>query len=226
MAITQVWTLTITPKDPEVDFMALDFMTCMPFNLTIQDSREKDVIPIYLGTNITGEDIKRTLDRTGSTEVFITTKSALELEVAFVFGPSFGALPPTLALDSDNITISCTEIPDDRLLMFDASLTISQRLIYPNGFNLSFDSLRFTPNLPVDTPSLALQEALGDLLTWQCEYHQVGSVLLYNSYEEDGTGVRDNGDDIPRAYCGHYSRQSPGVIWESNEVLQPQTYVR
>lgn len=228
-ALPRVETLHVIPLNASVDLDALGVIICTPFNLTIQQG---DVISVPLGTNVTGDDIKRLLDRQSSVEVYIAVKSAKKLEVAFVlgpdnFGPAFPTEVPSLSLDSDHITISCTEAPDDHQLLFDASLSTTQFLAYPDGFNLSLDSERYSNNLPIGVTNDAMEEALDDLLAWQCAIppFQENNVLLHYSYEEDGTGVRDDGGDIPRAYCGHYSGQSPGIVWESGVKLEPYSYV-
>lgn len=226
-ALPQVQVLTILPLDPDVDLGTLDFGSCAPFGLIIQNGELENTIPLSLSSNITGEDIKRALDGTGSMEVYISEKSNY-LEFTFVFGASFGhSGVPTLALDSAHVTISCTEGPDNRQLLFDASLSTTQRLTFPDGFNLSFDHLRHTLTLPPNASSYAVQEALQELLTWECVHQplQTGTVLLHDSFEEDGSGVRDNADDIPRAYCGHYSRQGPGVVWENEKRFDRHPYV-
>lgn len=228
-ALPQVQTLTVLPLDPDVDFSTLDSVTCAPFGLTIQNGGVEDTIPVSLSTNITGEDIKQALNGTDSMEVFYRSESNY-LEFDFVFSASFGAPPshvPTLALDSHHVIISCVEGPDNGQLLFDVSLRTTQRLGFPNGFNLGFDWLRYTPMLPLNVSNITLQEALEELLTWQCAHQplRIGTVLLHNSFEEDGSGVRDNAGDIPRAYCGHYSRQSPGSMWMNEEMFEHHPYV-
>jgi hypothetical protein len=72
-----------------------------------------------------------------------------------------------------------------------------------------------------------IEEALNDLLVWQCAYpqFQAPDILLHITYEEDTNGVKDNGADIPRAFCGHNSKQKPRTLWNSGVPLRTDSYV-
>lgn len=232
-ASPQVETLRIVPLNINEDFnfISLGF-ACAPLNLTLQlQGGMERVVPVLLGSNVTGDDIKQVLNLNSSVEVYITATTPRKLEIAFAMGPfefepTFPSEVPTLRLDSDYVTINCKTAPDDQQLLFEASLSTTQRLMYPKGFNLSFDSLRYTPNLPLGVSKEEVEAALNDLLVWQCVYppFQADSILAHHSYEDDPYAVRDNGEDIPRAYCGHYSRQSPEAILDDME-LDPYSFV-
>ena len=232
--LPQVETLRIIPlnANDDFDFNSLGGIACAPFNLTVQlVGGAEYVVPISLESNITRDDIKQVLNFNSSVEVYITATMPRNLELAFVMGPvefgsTFPSEVPALRLDSDRITISCATAPGDQQLLFEASLSTTQTLTYPKGFNLSLDSLRYTPTLPLGVSSYEVEAALDDLLVWQCTYppFQADSIVAHHSYEDDPKAVRDNGEDIPRAYCGHYSKRSPGAILEDIE-LGPYSFV-
>ena len=230
-ALPQVQKLSITlsDTDPDVIVTPLSNFNCIPLNMTVQDRGEVVIgnAALPVGTGVTEGQIEEVLNsieaiqRVGSIQVHVVPITTAVFEVVFVFATNSSVLPsdmPTLQLAVDSG--SCIEAESGSLFQLAASLTTSQMLTHAHGFTLSFDSLRYTPNLPINASSNHLEQALSDLLTWKCA-HPLDWILSNDSYE-GSSNARDNGADTPRAYCGLYSKQSPGVVWERKGKASPK----
>lgn len=230
-ALPQVQKLSIvlSATDPDVIIPPLSSFDCTPLNVTIRDGGGEVVIgnaAVPVGTEVTEgqiEDVLNSIEAiqsVGEVRVYVVPMTATSFEVALVFVTDSSVLPsevPTLQLVADSG--SCTEAESGGSFLLTASLATNQVLAYPDGFNLSLDSLRYTPNLPVNASSEIVEQALSQLITWKCVHRSGGGgggggILFQDSYEEDSRNARDDGADTPRAYCGLYSKQSPRVVWD------------
>ncbi len=226
----QTLTLSLKNDSFELNFTTFQTIDCGPLNITLEDSNGSQTgITFQLLSMNDTENIERLLNsveavqRVGRIEVYLRPKLfASEVDIVFVFETNLDVDPaavPTLRLGSEN-TLSCNEITSGlELEVVLTSLSTVQNLTNLSSFNLGFGGT-CTPFLSIDAPSEELERELMNLFSWECTHNPPnGRDIFRESYDDNNA----RNDDMPAAYCGRNSKQSPGVVWEGGLQLRPQS---